>query len=580
MWSPAGYLPLEAIFFNLELKRMPNIRRTRWLLPAAGSVIAALMLASQLKWGSTVFTDDPFISYRYAQNLVAGHGLVFNPGERVEGYTNFLWTMMLAGGIALGIDPVPLSKVAGILSELLTLAVVIGCGARISPSPWGPLAAALALIANRSYITWGGGGLEAPLFGLLTVCAVCVFIRSDTRWGLASAGVFSALAALTRPEGALLPLAIAVVHVARARREHGGREAFRGALALAAGFLAVFLPHFIWRLAYYGYPLPNTFYAKVGGNIAGRLARGSTYTIDFFRDAGDVGLLAATIVSGWRWRRERAVLSGWRWRRERAVIIYEGGDWMPHNRFFVPFWPLFALAIGRAVLALGTVPTQHRWLRWTSRGLSLALLAYIAAQPILPKSEALTTMLSKFAQQHMSEPGAKPRPDVKVIGQTLQWRQPEGEHWMDAPRALGLWLRDNAPGAVIALGSIGIIPYYSELTTIDFFGITDEHIAHGQRQGGFTLVGHQKFDIEYLLDRRPDFIIFAGRAAGEADRPSNYWMKVLGFDRQQEFLAWYAPFTIHTEGKTFTVLKRQSAVAGDGPRRVGQLGRPVRAAQE
>ena len=46
--------------------------------------------------------DDAYISYRYAQNLVDGHGLIFNVGERVEGYSNLLWTLIVAGGIALG----------------------------------------------------------------------------------------------------------------------------------------------------------------------------------------------------------------------------------------------------------------------------------------------------------------------------------------------------------------------------------------------------------------------------------------------------------------------------------------------
>ena len=50
--------------------------------------------------------DDAFISFQYARNLVEGHGLTFNPGERVEGYTNFLWTLLISAGIGLGVDPI------------------------------------------------------------------------------------------------------------------------------------------------------------------------------------------------------------------------------------------------------------------------------------------------------------------------------------------------------------------------------------------------------------------------------------------------------------------------------------------
>lgn len=41
-------------------------------------------------------TDDAFISFRYARNLVEGHGLVYDLGEYVEGYSNFLWVLELA----------------------------------------------------------------------------------------------------------------------------------------------------------------------------------------------------------------------------------------------------------------------------------------------------------------------------------------------------------------------------------------------------------------------------------------------------------------------------------------------------
>ncbi|MFT5442480.1 MAG: arabinofuranosyltransferase, partial [Myxococcota bacterium] len=53
--------------------------------------------------------DDAFISFRYAKNLAMGHGIVWNPGEYVEGYTNFLWVLILAAGMRLGLSPETLS---------------------------------------------------------------------------------------------------------------------------------------------------------------------------------------------------------------------------------------------------------------------------------------------------------------------------------------------------------------------------------------------------------------------------------------------------------------------------------------
>ena len=58
-------------------------------------------LASWFQWWTT---DDAFISFRYAENLSEGKGLVFNEGERVEGYSNFLWTLWIAAGLSLGFE--------------------------------------------------------------------------------------------------------------------------------------------------------------------------------------------------------------------------------------------------------------------------------------------------------------------------------------------------------------------------------------------------------------------------------------------------------------------------------------------
>ena len=82
-------------------------RKKEWKLPPwapvatlAALCVFALIWAWQLRW----LSDDAFISFRYARNWVDGHGLVFNHGERVEGYTNFLWVAMLAIPNLIGLD--------------------------------------------------------------------------------------------------------------------------------------------------------------------------------------------------------------------------------------------------------------------------------------------------------------------------------------------------------------------------------------------------------------------------------------------------------------------------------------------
>src|SRR4051794_18934740 len=86
-------------------------------------VAAALLVPHALLFDFV--NDDAYISFRYARNLVEHGQLVFNPGERVEGFTNFLWTLLLAGGIKLGLSPVLTSRFLGIAFGVGTLAGLV-----------------------------------------------------------------------------------------------------------------------------------------------------------------------------------------------------------------------------------------------------------------------------------------------------------------------------------------------------------------------------------------------------------------------------------------------------------------------
>lgn len=87
-----------------------------------GAGVGLICLLTPLAYLCRFVQDDAFISFRYAANLIAGHGLVFNPGERVEGYTNFLWTALMAIPHALGIDPIDFVNLAGLITFPLGLA--------------------------------------------------------------------------------------------------------------------------------------------------------------------------------------------------------------------------------------------------------------------------------------------------------------------------------------------------------------------------------------------------------------------------------------------------------------------------
>ena len=168
--------------------------------------------------------DDAFISFRYAQNTAAGHGVVYNIGEQVEGYTNFLWVMLLAGVARLGLDLVPWSVGLGLFFGVLTVLSVWVFGVRIAGmearATWAGRAC-LLLGTNACFLSWSYVGMETPFFTFLLTVALLLFVREvvEGRVPIGSPVVLAA-AALTRPEAAAL-LVLNVIVLSLTRRQAG-----------------------------------------------------------------------------------------------------------------------------------------------------------------------------------------------------------------------------------------------------------------------------------------------------------------------------------------------------------------------
>ena len=198
-----------------------TIRRTpiwgvqsRYLAWIAGGFAALAILAAYLwlTWVCSPFViDDAFISFRYAENLARGYGLVFNPGERVEGYTNFLWVMLIAASNAVGGDSLVTARVVGVLANLATLLLVGTATFRGWLRPVFPglaLLPPILLAANYGFVLWGIGGLETSLFTLVVTAGLLSLARASgdsasTGYFYCAGGLF-ALAVLARPDATVL----------------------------------------------------------------------------------------------------------------------------------------------------------------------------------------------------------------------------------------------------------------------------------------------------------------------------------------------------------------------------------------
>lgn len=410
--------------------------------------------------------DDAFISFRYAYNLARGYGPVFNPGQQVEGYTTPLWVFALG---SLGVLGLPIAETATVLCfacALLTVALLPWFSGSLGLRLYGLDALLLAL--NTSYAVWAGSAMEMVPFGLLLILATWAFLGE--KHALLS-GLLFALLTLLRPEGAILcGLAIFFCIVDGLRGRAG---AWRRLVWLGLGFGLPVVAHLIWRLAYYGYPLPNTFYAKVGFGLE-QWRRGLRY----LGEAAIQYLLALTIPivlgliqpfgRGWAFLASGLGL----------YLLYlslVGGDWMVSFRLLVPVLPFAVILAAHGLVAIWQrlrSPLGPRWSR---------VLAVAGLLIVLPAS-AYTSL-------------------------TVEPEQP----WVRDARPIAGWINAHCPaGKKLAVFAAGALPYYAPgFEIVDMFGLNEVEIAHmAQPQMGTGFAGHEKYDTDLVLARGPDMFIF------------------------------------------------------------------------
>jgi arabinofuranosyltransferase len=520
--------------------------------------------------------DDAYISFVYARNAILGNGLVFNPGERVEGFTNFLWTGMMIPVVGGGLDVGRVSIVLGVLFALGTLWLTTRLArAAQLPRAAGWLAA-LCLAVDGSFAIWAVSGLETAMFAFLITLGATLYLleQRHASW-VPSSGVVFALAAMTRPEaGAVFALTVGHQLVGRVLRE---RRLFTYTdIARGVAFTALFAPYWLLRWRYYHSFFPNSFYAKVapGGPLA-QIERGWHYVTQFV----DVHLgwlilvpaVIALIVAAARALQARRSIAGpsvgkpdqsglnrnesasadFNGLRRRistegssfgtfaglfalsyfallviaygAYIVYVGGDWSV-GRFFVPILPMAYLLIAAGLVEIyrgiadGAAKLSFRAERSrVEKSLERAGEIFPMAQP----SGCATRFARNDTGRVFGYVGAGAAGLLLLaLAFASSWN---GEYGIfirgfDAARAtearetMGRWLQANVPrGTLIAVDAAGQVPYFSGLPTIDMFGINDLHIGRlNVPTLGQGTPGHEKFDLAYVIQRAPRYVIIYG----------------------------------------------------------------------
>ena len=436
--------------------------------------------------------DDAMISMRYAWNLAHGRGLVFNVGERVEGFSNPLSVALMAVAATLfdRSHAVLAVQVMGIATVLAAALVAFALARRLVPeSPLAGLAAAVAVLGYYPLSFWSLMGMETGLVTLLLAWATLAALPSpDLRetgktcdgprrgLGLALVGL-----ALVRPDG-LVPVAVIlgfrVAEHGRARRPIGPvlLEALPVALTVVAltGF----------RMLYFVAPVPNTYTLKIAGVPLGhRWSTGLEFAALFAASAWLALLLAAW--GAWRPTRPGKGLLSALVLAALAYTVWTGGDPWPYWRTICPVVPHLALLAWDGASDLAG--------RARRLGGSLPVAASLQGACLVA---SLLQANAGFAREAL----------LRALPFSV------GPNRANVADALTLrWI--CRPTASVGVLWAGALPYYADLHAVDFLGKTDARIAALPADPTLTVnglangAGHNKYDLDYSIgERRPDVV--------------------------------------------------------------------------
>lgn len=447
--------------------------------------------------------DDAMVSMRYASNIAAGHGFVWNPGgERVEGATNLLWTIYMA---LCHLIPIPESKIALLvqLTGLFMLIVTVLVTARLASivaddNPFIVIASAFLTAFCYPLIFWTLRGMEVGFLTLLVTSALFVTMRALYASQFSCLQYFLlGIAVLTRLD-MVIPFFAILFFSALVDKQHRLKHVGVGLLFLSVAVGSQTL----WRLLYFGEWLPNTYYLKLTGfPFVPRLFRGLWVTLQWLVVFVPIGFLLPSAVLLSLNKRLGLLLA-----IPIAQILYNiyvGGDAWERLGFSNRY---ITIAMPSIILLLAFTIDKLCFLAKPKNNLSPRLSAY---SKIVTKIFAVVTVF--FALNGLPY-------ETSVLGMSLV--KPMYVDYDIQKIREALWLkRITTSNATIAVYSAGTLPYFTHRPTIDILGKSDKYISKlpmrlpDDKQPGISPYGkwrlfwpgHMKYDYNYSIDQlKPD----------------------------------------------------------------------------
>ncbi|MFT5284173.1 MAG: hypothetical protein ACI8TQ_000329 [Planctomycetota bacterium] len=410
----------------------------------AWSACFAIFVVAQKCW-----IDDSFISFRYARNFVADHGLVFNAGDPVEGYTNFLWTIVTSIGLSLGFVAMPFAQAMGLVAQAVTLWCVYEIGRGAGHRGLRPLIAPFFLGTSFAFLAYPMTGMETSFFTMLLTIGFLAMQRKVYQRTVGGVLLGVSLFALgtARFDGfgpVILLLSYPLFFGGKAR-------SFKSFLAPVGVFLVAMLAYNLWRVSFYPTGLPNTFHAKTTFSFD-RVLIGLDYLKEFYLGKdGEQGeglvVFSLALLPFLALRAgSTARFLGWVVLGQIGYVAIVGGDWMFHYRFLMHVLPLMFLLMAEALILIGDAAAKHIPAPRVFGALGVILLVWLQSLPFEKHLEF----------EEIEGPFFKPH-DAELIGKYLQANYP--------------------PEPLVAIEWGGIIPNDIENEVLDTWGLTDHEFA-------------------------------------------------------------------------------------------------------
>jgi hypothetical protein len=463
----------------------PVVRRFRYHVEILVILIA---ISARLVPGPRT-VDDAYITFRYARNLLAGEGLVYNPGEAVLGTTSPLYAVTMAGiGLATGGSQAPFPVLAWLLNTIadgLTCWMIIRFAERLGHRNAGLAAAFVWAVAPWS-VTFAIGGMETSILIALLTATLYMFVSSRP----ITAALLASLCLLTRPDSLLLVGLLVLERLRQALPEcRINRKQVRLSMREIAAFAA---PLLLWTLVAtlaYGNPLPHSITAKVAAYLlppeAGLVRLLQHYATPF----------VAHQTFGLWWIAVGLVLY--------PALHIIGSFGILRQR--VSTWPVFAYPwIYFMVFAIAN-PLLFRWylvppLPMYILGIIMGvaqLARLLKARHLITAFAAMCVALSLNSWSLRPDHGpSRPAPEMAYIQLELIYEQ------------VAASLQDVIqPGQVVAAGDIGALGYMTNARILDTVGLISPEAT------AYYPLPESDYEINYAIPTRmitelkPDFLV-------------------------------------------------------------------------